>query len=399
MKLRTAVMFGGKSVEHEVSVISGIQALMALDTDKYEPVPVYISKDNMMYVGEGIGKIESYKDIRSLLRSSTRVIIVNTHEGASLVSYPSRLFGGKYDQPIDVVLPVVHGTNEEDGTLQGFLKTLGLPFAGCDVTGSAVGMDKYLQKQILKAAGVPVLEAEQYMSADYASLDRTVERIEERFGYPVICKPVNLGSSVGIGIAHDRRELKSRLDDAFNYATRVLVERAVEGLREINCSVLGDDDSAEASVCEEPLHSEEILSYSDKYMSGGSKKVPSSGPAKSGMASVSRRIPADIDTELSERIRSLSIKAFRALCCSGVARMDFILDSKSGELFFNEINTIPGSLAFYLWEASGVSFTALLDRVIELAMKRKRIQEALTFTFDSNILNNASFGGSKGKIS
>ena len=391
MKTKVAMLFGGKSVEHEVSVISGIQAIMNMDTDKYEVIPVYMTKKNEMYVGDNIGKIESYKDINGLIAGSTRVIMVNTGDKVSLVQYPAKKLGKNINIDIDVVFPVVHGTNVEDGALQGYLKTIGIPFVGCDVTASAVGMDKYIMKMILKEAGVPVLDAKIFTLSDYADMDGLVEKIESSIGYPVIIKPVNLGSSVGISVAKNRVELTTSIDDAFRYATKVLAEHAIEQLREINCSVLGDENEAIASECEEPLHSKDILSYEDKYVSNAK-----SGGSK-GMASVSRKIPADLSPEERENVREMAVKSFKALGCNGVSRIDFMIDESDGKLYFNEINTIPGSLAFYLWEPIGVPYKELLDRMINLALKRTRTESNLTFTFDTNILNSASFGGAKGK--
>ncbi len=391
MKTKVAMLFGGKSVEHEVSVISGIQAIMNMDTDKYEVIPVYMTKKNEMYVGDNIGKIESYKDINGLIAGSTRVIMVNTGDKVSLVQYPAKKLGKNINIDIDVVFPVVHGTNVEDGALQGYLKTIGIPFVGCDVTASAVGMDKYIMKMILKEAGVPVLDAKIFTLSDYADMDGLVEKIESSIGYPVIIKPVNLGSSVGISVAKNRVELTTSIDDAFRYATKVLAEHAIEQLREINCSVLGDENEAIASECEEPLHSKDILSYEDKYVSNAK-----SGGSK-GMASVSRKIPAELTPEKREEVREMAVKSFKALGCNGVSRIDFMIDEEDGKLYFNEINTIPGSLAFYLWEPVGVPYKELLDRMIGLALKRARTESNLTFTFDTNILNSASFGGAKGK--
>ncbi|MDD6578126.1 MAG: D-alanine--D-alanine ligase [Lachnospiraceae bacterium] len=390
MKTRVAVLFGGKSVEHEVSVISGIQALMNIDKEKYDVTPVYITKKNEFYIGDKVGDIESYKNIDALLKQSTRVIFVNEDQRVFLAPYPKKHFGQK-EVEIDVVLPVVHGTNEEDGALQGYLKTIGVPFGGCDVTASAVGMDKYIQKAVLKDNGIPVLPGIPFTTGDYADVDAMIGRIEKEIGYPVIVKPVNLGSSVGIGIAKDREELISKIDDAFLYAKRVLVEHAILNLREVNCSVLGDEDKAEASEIEEPFHTEEILSYKDKYESNGTK----SGGSK-GMASVSRKIPAEIPADLYEEVKRLAVKSFMALGCSGVARMDFMIDVDTNKLYFNEINTIPGSLSFYLWEPVGLKYTDMLTRLIELALKRARRDSELTFTFDTNILAAGALGGSKG---
>ena len=390
MKINLAVMFGGKSVEHEVSVISGIQAIMNLDTDKYNIIPVYMTKKNEMYIGDLIGEIESYKNIDELLAKSQRVIMINDGGKVQLVSYPFKKFGKNSVVDIDVVFPVVHGTNVEDGTLQGYLKTMGIPFVGCDVISSAIGMDKYIMKLVLKEKGIPVLDAEVYTLDDYKKIDAIVESIEKAFGYPVIIKPVNLGSSVGISVAKDRVELINCIDDAFRYSTRILAEKAIKDLKEINCSVLGDENDACASECEEPFHNDEILSYEDKYVSNAK------GSGSKGMASVSRKIPADISPELRERIRTMAVDSFKALGCNGVSRIDFIIDNATGELYFNEINTIPGSLSFYLWEPIGVPYKELLDRMIELALKRNRTEEGLTFSFDTNILSSASFGGSKG---
>nr|MCR4778241.1 D-alanine--D-alanine ligase [Lachnospiraceae bacterium] len=212
MKTRVAMIFGGKSVEHEVSVISGIQAYLSMNTDKYDVTPVYMTKNNEMYVGEDIGKIEEYKDIPALLNKSKRVIMLREGDKVVLKEQKTKLFGGMKPIEIDVAFPVVHGTNVEDGAFQGYLKTLGLPFVGCDVTASAVGMDKYIQKLILKENNIPVLDARLYTGSDYANMDKMVGGIEATFGYPVIVKPVNLGSSVGITVAKDRDSLVAALD-------------------------------------------------------------------------------------------------------------------------------------------------------------------------------------------
>ncbi|MCQ2521818.1 MAG: D-alanine--D-alanine ligase [Lachnospiraceae bacterium] len=393
MKTRVALMFGGRSVEHEVSVISGIQAYMSMDLEKYDVTPVYVTKKNEMYVGENIGKIESYKDIPTLLKESTRVILVNEDDEVSFVNYPAKAFGKKLKITIDVAFPVVHGTNVEDGALQGYLKTIGIPFVGCDVTASAVGMDKYITKAILKDNEIPVLSCLLYTMEDYGNVDAMISEIEIKVDYPVIIKPVNLGSSVGISIAKNREELAKAIDDAYLYSRKILVEHAILNLREINCAVLGDENEAIASECEEPFHSKDILSYEDKYMSnGGGKKT---GGSK-GMAGVSRQIPANITPEKREEIRQMAVKSFKKLGCHGVARIDFMIDEDNGNLYFNEINTIPGSLSFYLWEPVGVPYAQLLDRMIQLSLKRVREEEGITFSFDSNILNGATLGGSKG---
>ena len=391
MKINVAVLFGGKSVEHEISVISALQAAEYLDKEKYEIIPVYITKQGKMYTGEDIGKIEAYKDIKTLLSKSQQVIMTNEDGKVVLTEYPAKLFGRK-KQVIDVALPIVHGTNVEDGTLQGYLKTLGVPFAGCDVLASAVGMDKHVMKLVFKDAGIPVLDCKCFLKSDYINdEDAVIAAIEQAFGYPVIVKPVNLGSSVGISKAKNKEELAEALDLGFQFAAKELVERAITNLREINCAVLGDIYEAEASECEEPLNATDILSYEDKYMAGSSK----SGGSK-GMASLARKIPADLTPEMREHIRTMAVKAFQALGGNGVARIDFMIDTTDNTVYLNEINTIPGSLSFYLWKPVGISYPQLLDRMIDLALKRTREEGEIVYSFDTNVLQSCSFGGSKG---
>ncbi len=392
MKIRVGVFFGGKSVEHEVSIISAIQAFNAFDREKYDVIPVYITKDNEFYTGEYEGKIEEYRDIPALIKKSTRVIIVNDGGRTKLVRYPMKKFGDSTEAEIDVAFPVVHGTNVEDGALQGYFQTLNIPYAGCDVISSAVGMDKYVMKAVLKDNGIPVLDCVTVTALEYAKdPDKIIDEIEEKIGFPAIVKPINLGSSVGIKIGKGKEELAEALDYAFTFSGRVLAERAITNLREINCSVCGDKDEAEASECEEPIGSDEILSFEDKYVSGGAKDSKSSG-----MASLKRKIPADISKETREEIRSVAVKAFKCLGCSGVSRIDFMVDSDENKVYLNEINTIPGSLAFYLWESVGVKYPRLLDKMVSLALKRERELKNLNFTFKSNILAEAKLGGVKG---
>lgn len=403
MKIKVGVLFGGKTVEHEISIISAIQAMGYLNRDKYDVIPIYITKNNEFYVGEDIGKIESYTDINTLLKNSQRIIMVNDGGKTQLIKYPFKMFSKGAVDYIDIAFPVVHGTNVEDGTLQGYLKMFNIPYVGCDVLSSAVGMDKYVMKTVLKDNGVPVLDCKCYTANQYdEDGDKLIEEIESAIGYPVIVKPVNLGSSIGISKAENRTELYDSLDTAFHYATKVLVETAVQNLKEINCSVLGDYETAEASECEEPVSSDKILTFSEKYIGDGSSKgakggvkggVKSSASGSKGMATLKRKIPADITDAQRDEIRTLAVKAFKCLGCNGVSRIDFMMDTKTGNIWLNEINTIPGSLSFYLWEPLGVKYTELLDRMISFALKREREEENITYTFDSNVLQGVKLGG------
>ena len=404
-KIRVGVFFGGRSVEHEVSVISGLQAYYAADRAKYDLIPIYITKDGKMYTEGNIGEIEAYKDIKSLLATATRVNLINNNGNFLLVRYPEKKFGNNVIAELDVAFPVVHGTNVEDGTLQGFFQFVGIPYAGCDVCSSALGMDKAASKFVLKENGIPVLDCVCINSKEYFSdVDKAIEKLEAKTSYPVIVKPVNLGSSVGVSKAKDRDALVKSVENAFSFASVVLVENAVENLKEINCAVLGDKYDAIASVCEEPVNGEDILSYTDKYVNGGSKgaksggaKCADTGAAKSasGMANLKRKIPAEISPELEAKVKELSVAAFKALGCSGVTRIDYLYNTVTGELYLNELNTIPGSLSFYLWEATGMSFAELIDKIISLAFKKHREEGELNFSFDSNILNGIKL--SKGK--
>ncbi|MBR1671101.1 MAG: D-alanine--D-alanine ligase [Butyrivibrio sp.] len=400
MKLKVAVLFGGKSTEHEISIISAIQAIGYLDTSKYDVIPVYMTKNNDYYVGEDIGKIEEYTHIPQLLGKSTKVIWVKDGDKVSLVRYPQKKFGNNVITTVDIAFPIVHGTNVEDGTLQGFLATLGLPVVGCDVLSSAVGMNKYVMKTVLRDNGIPVLDCKCYTWKDYEDVDGLVARIESSFNYPVIIKPLNLGSSIGIKKASDRESLLEALDLGFEFSRKILVERAIKNLKEINCSVLGDYESAQASECEQPVNSDEILSFEDKYI-GGAKGSAKGGAKETtgskGMASLKRKIPADITSEMRDKIRKMAVDAFTCLGCSGVSRIDFMIDMDTNEVYLNEINTIPGSLSFYLWEPLGVKYNTLLDKMIDLTLKADRENHKVVYSFETNVLEGVKLGGgSKG---
>lgn len=391
MKIKLAVLFGGKSVEHEISIISALQACEFINREKYEVIPLYMTKEGEFYTGEQIGNIERYKDIPLLLRESTRVLLLSEEGKVNMVRYPMKKLGSNVLGSIDVVFPIVHGTNVEDGTLQGYLQTLGLPYVGCDVLSSAVGMNKYVMKTVFKDNDIPVLPCACYNLADFEDAEKLMDRIEGRFSYPVIVKPINLGSSVGISKADHREGLEEALNLAFTFSQKVLVEPAIQHLKEINCAVLGDELEAEASECEEPLNAEEILTYEDKYIGGGKSKG-----ASKGMASLSRAIPANISAQRREEIRQMAVRAFQCLGCSGVARIDFMIDQDTDQIYLNEINTIPGSLSFYLWEPVGLPYTELLERMIQLALKRHRENGKLTFSFETNVLAGVKLGGAKG---
>lgn len=393
MKTRIGVFFGGRSTEHEISVISASQAMNAINREKYDVTPIYITKQGRWFTGEALFDVANYRDTKTLLEKCDEVYMRPVYGDYRLYKVKKPMFGTDVLCNLDVVIPVLHGSNGEDGTFEGILDSIGIPYAGCDVLASANGMDKITMKMILQASGIPVVDYIWFTDKQWArQKDVMIAEIEEKIGYPVIVKPANLGSSVGIGRAVDREQLVEKVDDARHYSARIIVEHMVEHLQEINCSVLGDCDDYETSVLEEPIKSGEILSYQDKYM-GGSK-------GSKGMQASQKRIPADLTAAETDRIRFLAGETFRVLSCHGVSRVDMIVDRDNRNIYVNEINTIPGSLSFYLWEATGLSFDRLMDRLVSLALKRKRDEATKTVSYDGNIF---SMGGgvkcgTKGKL-
>ena len=384
MKIKVGVFFGGASVEHEISVITMNQAISSLNPEKYEIVPIYIAKNGVMYTGDDLLDLYSFKDMDVLLKRCYKVAVVNDGKGVKVVRTPAPLIGKRVLNTIDV---------------------------GPDIMASSIGMDKILQKKVLKESGIPVVDFVSFYSLEYIKdEEKILKEIEEKLDYPVIVKPGNLGSSVGIKKAKNKAELEEAIEFAMEFADRIIIEKAVENLKEINCSVIGNLTECETSVCEEPFFSDEILSYADKYIGnektkggtigGGKGANIKFGSQKSGGAKTTnnefsnKKIPADISKEKTEEIQSLTKEVFKVLGCSGVARVDFLIDTKTDKVYVNEINTIPGALSFYLWEASGKSFEKELDEIIDIAIKRQRDKEKLTFSYDKNIL--AMQGGSKG---
>lgn len=390
MKTKVGVFFGGRSTEHEISVISANQAMAAMSREKYDIIPVYITKEGKWYTGEALTDVANYRDTDALLQKCEQVYMRPIYGDYNLYSMKTAgvfRHDHKVIAALDVVLPVLHGSNGEDGTFQGVIETIGIPFAGCDVLASANGMDKITMKMILASEDVPVVDYVWFTDKEWFSRhDALVEKVEKKLGYPVIVKPANLGSSVGIHRADNRKALEAAVADAEKYTSRIIVEHLVEDLCEINCSVLGNCDDYRMSVLEEPIKSGEILSYEDKYM-GGTK-------TERGMQASKKRIPADLPADMTERIKFLAGETFRVLSCHGVSRVDFIVDRKDNSVYVNEINTIPGSLSFYLWEATGLTFEALMDELVRLAFKRKEEQSRKTVSYSANIF--AMGGGVKG---
>lgn len=390
MKIKVGVMFGGESVEHEISVITASQAMAAIDRNKYDVYPIYISKSRRFYSGNALFNMDTYKDLKKLEKTVSEVFFYRSKNDFIMADFKQKLFhkGVK----LDVILPIMHGTNGEDGSLQGYLETLKVPYGGSDVFASAVGQDKVLMKHILSDFHLPICPWFWLYAHDFMEAREMYVKKANELGYPVIIKPACLGSSVGIYTANNDEEFIRAIKEASQYDRKLVVEKMIRNLKEINASVLGNATKQRVSVLEEVTKNGEILSYEQKYMGGGSKGGCKTSMKSSGMASASRIIPANVSKEDEELVKQYACATFKVLGSSGVCRIDFMQDLDTGKIYVNEINSIPGSLAFYLWEKSGVSFSELMDTLIKLAIERKRDKEKMIVSFDSNVLSSFSQG-------
>ncbi len=385
MKINVGVLYGGNSTEHEISIISAVQAMNNMDTEKYEIVPIYLTKDSRMYTSSKLLDMDVYKDLKKIGEVATEVILLKKDNDYVLMK---NKFPFSTVKKIDIAFPIMHGYNTEDGSIAGYLEVLGIPYCESDIYASVIGQDKIYQKQVLKENGIPVVDYTYFYESDYLKDEASVIKKVEKLEYPVIVKPARQGSSVGINIAKNKKELESAINEALNYDEKILVEKVVENLCELNCSVLGDNSNYEASPIEQVYGSDEILSYKDKYMSNGSK-----GGSK-GMASTGRKIPADIPSSITKKIEEISINACRALNTNGVVRIDYLMDKKTNKVYLNELNIVPGSLSFYLWNAKDVNYKKLLTKIIDCGIKRYRDKSKKLSSFETNVL--ATFNGAKG---
>lgn len=383
MKIKVGVVFGGNTVEHEVSIISAIQAMKHINKDKYEVIPIYITKDMIWYTGKMLMEIESYKNLDLIKRYARKVTLVKTMEGFFLKNVKG-LFNTNVAE-LDIVFPIVHGNNMEDGTIQGYLNLVGIPFVGSNILASSLGQDKVMLKQVLQSNNLPIVDYIWFYDFEYLDKKEEIQNKIEKLKYPVIVKPATLGSSIGISVVKNSKDLEEAITLAIKYDAKILVEKVVDNLTEVNCSVLGNFEYMETSILEEVLSEEEFLSYKDKYLTKGKAK---------GIVSTKRIIPANIDKSLEQDIRELSEKTFKALNLSGLCRIDFLIDKSKKTVFINEPNTIPGSLSFYLWEPVGKKYEQLLDDLITLAIKDYKKSKTKIRSFETNILSN--FNGSKG---
>ena len=384
MKIKVGVVFGGKTVEHEVSIITALQAMNKMDREKYDIIPIYITKSGEWYTGTMLSDIEVYQDLGLIKKYATNVILCKK-DGVFVLQ--SKGFLKKVVTELDIVFPMTHGTNVEDGALQGYFQTVGIPYVGPNVYAAAVGQDKAYMRDIFKANNLPIPEYVWFYDSEYRENDEEVLKKIEKIKYPVIVKPATTGSSVGIGISNNREELVKNIDEALQYDSKIVVEEVISPLTEVNVSVLGNYEHQELSTIEEVGSQNEILTYEDKY-TGGKK-----GPSK-GMASARRKIPANISEKLAHDVEEMALRAFRALNSSGVVRIDFLIDMETEKVYVNEINSIPGSLSFYLWEKTNKEYPELLEDIINLGIVNYKNKNKKTITFKNNILE--GFNGLKG---
>ena len=399
-KMNIAVFFGSRSCEHDVSIVSALQCIEATKAAGFNVTPVYISRDGLWYTGEPLENIETFREFNPMTKGITRVTLDVTANAGDLWAWPPQRAGlfAKVPAPlchIDCVIPVFHGWHGEDGTIQGLFEMANIPYASSGVLGSAIGMDKIAMKQILRGAGFPVLDFV-WFTREQLKKERqaVIERVEKEIKYPAFIKPAALGSSIGVSRAKNREELERALDVAASYDRRILVEVGVVHPVEINCAAVGYGEDVRASVCEMPVPSsnDTFLDFWQKYLRNASTK----GEDSRGMKSLSRVVPAPIGDELTGRIQTMTCDIFKLLDCCGTVRVDFILD-QNDMLFVNEPNTIPGSLAFYLWKASGLDFPKLIEKMVEDALRAHADKNSSVFAYDSSILKKVAAGtkGSK----
>ena len=394
-KKSIGVIFGSRSCEHDVSIISAIQFMNAMDKEKHDLVPVYIAYNGQWYTGEPLLKIDSYIKFDEHMPGITPVSLDLASRG-ELITYETArgLFSSGIKRQVvahvDCMCIVMHGMNGEDGSLQGLFEMANLPYTSTGVAGSAIGMDKIMMKQFFKGAGLPVLDSVWFSASGYQK-DRPAayESVEQTLGYPVFVKPANLGSSIGVNKAVNRDELEYAMEVAFSFDRRVLVEKALNAPVEINCSVLGYDGECEASVLEMPNTGGDFLGFAEKYLQGR-------GGKSEGMASLKRLVPAPVEDALRDKIQLMAKDIFKSLDSKGVVRIDFMMEKDNEAFYITEINTIPGSLAYYLWEHDGIKYKTLIDKLIGYAFEAFEDKNNHEYTFKTDILNSLQLSGAKG---
>lgn len=383
-----AVIFGGRSVEHDVSIVTANQIIKALDPNTYETIPVYISRDGKWFSGESLKDISSFNTDQIHTRSDVTSVILSPdirHHGLIINPLAGRFQKSEVIR-LDCVIPAIHGSHGEDGTLQGLLELAEIPYVGCETLSSALTNDKIMTKQIMRQYNIPVVDDIWFYREEWLNNQTAIiNKINDQLKFPVFVKPATLGSSIGVSKADSLESLKISIELALAFDSRVLVENAVVNGIEINCSVIGRRDQMKASTLEQPISWDDFLSFEDKYLSGNE-----------GMKSADRIIPAPLSEALTKQIQELSIRAFQCVNGSGIARIDYLVKPEENKIYLNEFNTMPGSLAFYLWQASDISQSKLLDLLIEYAKENQVEKRRNIYNYKTNLISVAQARGTKG---
>lgn len=380
--LKVGVIFGGRSVEHEVSVITGMQVIENMDKEKFLPIPIYITKEGKWLSSEAFKNFKTFKD--GDFSSAKNVMLGCDYGDFNLYINPEAksMFDKKVYDTLDLVFFALHGTNGEDGSCQGLVETVGLPYTGTNVLSSSVGMDKVIMKDVYRANGLPVVNYRYYYRSKWrSSKEEVMADIEKNLTYPLFIKPSNLGSSIGISKVKNKDNLEEALMIAFSYDKKVIVEESVENAREINCAVMGYEENVETSELEEPLDFKELLTFDDKYVSN--KKAPGTKTMRNLLKK---------GEPLRDELESLATKAFTSIDAAGNARVDLLVSKDTGKIYINEINTIPGSVAFYLWEPKGYSFKDLITKMLEIAQEVDTMRKETVYSYDAELFKRIQYG-------
>ena len=389
-KKNIVVAFGGRSPEHEVSVLSAMQAIKALEDTQYNVMPLYIGKSGRWFTGRYLLELEHYSNLDKLKDESIpctfsfddlgKPVLLETRKKGFLSSTEAH--------SIHALIPAFHGSEGENGAFQGACEMFHIPYGGSGVFASSLGMEKIKAKSLCRTHDISVVDDVNFTENKWQDYQEELLKNIDDLGLPVVVKPATLGSSIGVKKASNTQEIIDAVETAFRYDEHILVEQAVQPLTEINCAVLGIGENARVSVCERPVGQEETLSFEDKYQNEGN--------ADKGMASAERIIPADISDKQREKIQSLSLQIFELFKASGVARLDFLINKDTGQIYFNEMNTIPGSFSFYLWEEDGMNMTDLMLELIDIAEKKHRQKTGRIRSYDTNLLSEKAVRGIKG---
>lgn len=373
MKINVGVIFGGKSVEHEISIISAVEAMGYMDTNKYNVIPIYIDKDGTWYTGEHLKDIINYRDIELVKRYAKKVCLIRKDKSCILQSL------GLFKRTIniiDIVFPIGHGLYMEDGSLQGYLNMLGVPYVGSGVVASAIGQDKVFMKQILSCNNIPTTNYIWFTSKEFSSNKKKVLEKINTLSYPMYVKPANLGSSIGISRVTSEQELLAGIKEAIKFDNKIIVEEEIKHVKEVNISVLGTYDNLETSELEEINVNDEFFTFKEKYVENYSKVV------KKG-----KKVNPLLSKEMVEDLKEYAINTFKAINARGVARIDFLIDDKTKKIYVSEINTIPGSLSLYLWLPKKKSQNELINDLINIAIEEYKNKQNLILSFNNNLLD------------